>query len=206
MMQRFRPSTSQTAASTSLAYGDYYTTTTSRPRTRVGTGRPSTAHPRTSTSTIARIDNQSVICAVAESRGISPIVGLAFVNLDTAEATLCQICDSQTYVRTTHKLKVHGPSEMIIASTAASPKSKLFSIIEETADDIGSKITLVDRHYWAESIGYEYIQSQAFKEDVEAIKASLTGNYYAVCCIAAVSFFFSKRAELKVSPLGSEVH
>jgi DNA mismatch repair protein MSH4 len=206
-MQRFRPSTSQTSASISLAYGDYYTTTTtSRPRTRGGTGIPSTARPRTSASTIARLDDQTIVCAVAESRGISPIVGLAFVNLDTAEATLCQICDSQTYVRTIHKIKVHGPSEIIIASTAASPKSKLFSIIEESADDMVCKITLVDRHYWAESIGYEYIQSQAFKEDVEAIKASLAGNYYVVCCIAAVSSVISKSIELKEVSPGLEVH
>jgi DNA mismatch repair protein MSH4 len=72
-------------------------------------------------------------------------------------------------------------------STAASPKSKLFSIIEENLEDIGSKLILLDRRYWAETTGYEYIQSLAFKEDVEAIKISVTGNYYAVCCIAAVS-------------------
>ncbi|KAF2854803.1 DNA mismatch repair protein-like protein MutS [Plenodomus tracheiphilus IPT5] len=126
-----------------------------------------------------------MVCAVAESRGISPTVGLAFVNLDTAEAVLCQICDSQTYVRTVHKLKVYGPSEILIVSTAASPKSKLFSIIEENLEDIGSKLTLLDRRYWAESTGYEYIHSLAFKEDVEAIKISVTGNYYAVCCVAA---------------------
>jgi DNA mismatch repair protein MSH4 len=109
------------------------------------------------------------------------------VNLDTAEAVLCQICDSQTFVRTVHKLKVYGPSEILIVSTAASPRSKLFSIIEENLEDIGSKLTLLDRRYWAESTGYEYIQSLAFKEDVEAIKVSVTGNYYAVCCMAAVS-------------------
>jgi DNA mismatch repair protein MSH4 len=123
---------------------------------------------------------------VAESRGISPTIGLAFVNLDTGEAVLCQICDSQTYVRTIHKLKVYGPSEILIAATAASPKSKLFSIIEENLEDIGSKLTLLDRRYWAETTGLEYIQSLAFKEDVEAIKVSVAGNYYAVCCIAAV--------------------
>ncbi|KAF2831995.1 DNA mismatch repair protein MutS [Ophiobolus disseminans] len=186
MSNRFRPSTSySTSASTSYGYGDY-TTTTSRPGTRRGgTGRPSTARPRTGASTIARIEAQNVVCAIAESRGISPTVGLAFVNLDTAEAVLCQIGDSQTYVRTIHKLKVHGPSEILIVSTAASPKSKLFSIIEENLEDIGSKLTLLDRRYWAESTGYEYIQSLAFKEDVEAIKISVTGNYYAVCCIAA---------------------
>jgi DNA mismatch repair protein MSH4 len=154
---------------------------------RGGTGRPSTARPRTSASTIARIEAQQIVCAVAESRGISPTVGLAFVNLDTAEAVLCQICDSQTYVRTIHKLKVYGPSEILIVSTAASPKSKLFSIIEENLEDIRSKLTLLDRRYWAETAGFEYIQSLAFKEDVEAVNISVTGNYYAVCCIAAVS-------------------
>ena len=189
MANRFRPSTSySTSASTLYGYYGDYTTTTSRPGTRRGgTGRPSTARPRTGASTIARIESQNVVCAIAESRGISPTVGLAFVNLDTGEAVLCQICDSQTYVRTIHKLKVYGPTEILIVSTAASPKSKLFSIIEENLEDIGSKLTLLDRRYWAESTGYEYIQSLAFKEDVEAIKISVTGNYYAVCCIAAVS-------------------
>jgi DNA mismatch repair protein MSH4 len=145
----------------------------SRPSTRRGgTGRPSTARPRTGASTIARIEAQHVVCAVAESRGISPTIGLAFVNLDTGEAVLCQICDSQTYVRTIHKLKVYGPSEILIVATAASPKSKLFSIIEENLEDIGSKLTLLDRRYWAETTGFEYIRSLAFKDDV--------------CCIAAV--------------------
>ncbi|KAE8866001.1 hypothetical protein PTNB29_03148 [Pyrenophora teres f. teres] len=182
MSQRSQP------ASTSYGYygyGDYNTQTTSRPGTRRNTARPSTARPRTGASTIARVEAQHVVCAIAESRGISPTVGLAFVNLDTAEAVLCQICDSQTFVRTVHKLKVYGPSEILIVSTAASPKSKLFSIIEENIDDIGSKLTLLDRRYWAESTGYDYIHSLAFKEDVEAINVSVTGNYYAVCCIAA---------------------
>lgn len=86
-----------------------------------------------------------------------------------------------------HKLKVYGPTEILIMSTAASPKSKLFSIIEENLEDIDSKLTLLDRRYWAESTGVDYIQTLAFKEDVEAIQVSVAGNYYAVCCIAAVS-------------------
>ncbi|EDU45523.1 DNA mismatch repair protein mutS [Pyrenophora tritici-repentis] len=179
MSQRSQP------ASASYDYYGYSNTQTSRPGTRRNTARPSTARPRTGASTIARVDAQHVVCAIAESRGISPTVGLAFVNLDTAEAVLCQICDSQTFVRTVHKLKVYGPSEILIVSTAASPKSKLFSIIEENIDDIGSKLTLLDRRYWAESTGYDYIHSLAFREDVEAINISVMGNYYAVCCIAA---------------------
>lgn len=86
-----------------------------------------------------------------------------------------------------HKLSVYEPTEILIVSTAANPKSKLFSIIEENLEAIGSRLTLVDRRYWAETTGLEYIQQLAFAEDVEAIKISVGGNYFAVCCIAAVS-------------------
>ncbi|KAH7131986.1 DNA mismatch repair protein MutS [Dendryphion nanum] len=170
----------------SYTYGEYNTTTGSRPRTRKSTGRPGTARPRTGASTIARIEAQQVICAIAESRGISPTVGLAIINLDLGEAVLCQICDSQTYVKTIHKLRVHAPSEILIMSTATSPKSKLFSIIEENLEAIGSELTLLDRRYWAENTGFEYINSLVFEEDVEAINLSVARAYYTVCCFAAV--------------------
>ena len=162
-----------------------YATTTSRPRTgRRSTGRPSTARPRTGLSTLG-VENQEIICAVSESRGISPTVGLAFVNLDTGEAVLSQISDSQTYVRTVHKLIVFNPSNILLVSTAANPRSKLFSIIHDSLDDIDSVITLLDRRYWAEATGIEYIQQLAFADDLESIKTAVSGNYYAVCCFAA---------------------
>ena len=100
--------------------GDHVTTT-SRPRTGYSTTRPSTARPRTGVSTLG-VENQEIVCAVSESRGISPTVGLAFVNLDTGEAVLSQIGDSQTYVRTMHKLMVLNPSNILITSTEAEPQ------------------------------------------------------------------------------------
>lgn len=192
------PTSSSASAGSSYptySYADYDTTTKSRPRTRRSTARPSTARPRTGASTIARLEAQTVICAVAESRGISPTVGISFVNMDTGEAVLCQICDSQTYVKTIHKLRVYCPSEILIVSTSASPKSKLLSIIEENLDVMESKTTLLDRKYWAEGAGYDYIQTLALDDDVEAIRLAANGSYYAVCCIAAVSgFLFVRRS------------
>ena len=182
-----RTSTSQRVSTSNRFYttGDYGTTA-SRPRTGGrSTGRPGTARPRTGVSTLGA-ENQEIVCAVSESRGISPTVGLAFVNLDTGEAVLSQISDSQTYVRTVHKLVVFNPTTILIMSTAASPKSKLFSIIEDSLEDIGSNITLLDRKYWSETTGLDYIDQLAFVEDVESIKTSLSGNYYATCCFAAV--------------------
>lgn len=188
-----RPSISSRPSSQSVAQTpsydtsyEYTTTTTSRPPTRNTHRRAGTTRPRTAVSTIG-VESQQIICAVSESRGIAPTVGLAFVNLDTSEAILSQICDSQTYVRTIHKLAVFAPSQILIVNTATQPKSKLFAIIEENLVDLNSSIMLLDRQYWAELLGHEYIQQLAFAQDVESIKISLNGNYFSVCCFAAVS-------------------
>ncbi|KAI9651966.1 MAG: MutS protein msh4 [Alyxoria varia] len=156
----------------------------------IGHGRASTAvsrvsRPRTGISTVAGLSSQHIVCAVSESRGVSPIVGLAFVNLDSCETTLCQICDSQTYVRTIQKLHVYEPSEILVVNTASDPKSKLLSFIEDNLNDIGSELVLIDRRYWAESTGWENLQQLALTDDIEAIKSAIAGNYFAICCFAA---------------------
>jgi len=179
-----------TSAGTSRQYPTYSyeedTATTSRPRTGRSTVRPVTARPKTGASTIARIEAQEIICAVTESRGIAPTVGLAFVNLDTGEAALSQINDSQTYVRTLHKLMVYGPSQVLIPTTAASPASTLFLLINDNEQNIGCQIALLDRRYYAETTGLDYIRHLAFTPDVEAISTAIESNYWAVCCFAAV--------------------
>ncbi|KAL9025532.1 MAG: hypothetical protein Q9196_005661, partial [Gyalolechia fulgens] len=190
MSRRGRPRVASTLASTS--YPDD-TTTTPRPETSLSsTGRPRTGRPRTAASTVTSREQQ-VICAVSESRGISPIVGLAFVNLSTTEAVLCQISDNQTYTRTLHKLVVYEPTELLLMTTAARPKSKLYAVIELNIPYL--RITVIDRKYWSETAGLEYIQQLALKQDVEAIKVSVGGNFYATCCIAAVL----KYVELAIS-------
>lgn len=85
-----------------------------------------------------------------------------------------------------HKLNVFEPSVILIVSTAGPPnaKSKMYSVIEENT--LGSKIVTVPRQYWSETAGLDYIQSLVFKEDVEAIKVAIGGNYYATCCFSAV--------------------
>jgi DNA mismatch repair protein MSH4 len=160
-------------------------TTASRPFT----GRRSHLRSRVrrpATALTSNVEDQDIICAIAESRGISPTVGLAFVNLSTSEAVLCQICDSQTYVRTCHKLKVFNPSEILYMSTAAD--TKLLSIIRENLeiDQYGIDMLSIDRRYWSETSGHEYVQHLAFPEDLESLKVSTGGNYFAVCCFAAV--------------------
>ena len=72
-------------------------------------------------------------------------------------------------------------------NTAVQSKSKLFAFVEaNTVNYHNSRFVFIDRKYWAETAGIEYIQQLAFKQDVEAVKVSLGGNFYATCCIAAV--------------------
>ena len=167
----------------------------SMPRTRTANDRrPLTA----ATSTTNALLNQEIIVAVSESRGISPIVGLAILNLSSAEVVLCQICDTQTYVRTIHKISVFGPTEILFAKTAQG--GKLFGLVEENLVRGGSGVgrsrsgtdgdvlmTCIDRKYWNEAGGIEYVQQLALLEDVEALKVSLGGNFYAASSLSAVS-------------------
>jgi DNA mismatch repair protein MSH4 len=179
------PSTSYSTASTSYQNG--YTTSTSQ---RLHGRRPSTGTGRRSRagSTIGGGEAQQIICAISEARGISPTVGLAFINISTGEAVISQICDNQFYARTLNKLQVFDPSEILIVSTSGppNPKSKMYQVVEENI--LGARIITVDRKYWSEIAGLEYIQQLAFLEDVEAIKVAIGGNYFATCCFAAVGF------------------
>ena len=185
-----RPSTSYSYASTSYQNG--YTTSNSqaygtRPSTaRPGTARLSTGRRSRAGSTIGGGESQQIICAINEGRGITPTVGLAFVNISTGEAVLSQICDNQFYAKTLNKLQVFEPTEILIVSTAGppNPKSKMYQIVEENI--IGARMVPVDRRYWSETSGLEFISQLAFAEDVEAIKVAIGGNYFATCCFAAV--------------------
>lgn len=75
-----------------------------------------------------------------------------------------------------------------MVSTGDKAQSKLFAVVEESMDDLGAPITLLDRRYYSENKGQEYIQQLAFPDDVEAIKFAIAGNYFAICCFAAVGF------------------
>lgn len=198
-----RPSTSHSLSSRSTSRmaatnaNPFYrsTYTTSRSQTsharrsstvRPGTARPSTGRRSRAGSNIGVGESQQIICAISEGRGITPTVGLAFVNISTGEAVLSQICDNQFYARTLNKLQVFDPSEILIVSTSGppNPKSKMYRIVEENI--LGARIVTVDRRYWSEPAGLDYVHQLAFIEDLEAIKVAIEGNYFATCCFSAV--------------------
>lgn len=146
---------------------------------RISSRYPPTGRPTTTATSVA---GQDIVCAISESRGISSIVGLAFVNLATAEVVLSQICDSQTYVKTVTKIGVFEPSEILFMNTVK--ESKLRYIIQENIP--GSIFTFLDRKYWRDKTGHEYLDRLAFPDELDSLKVTLGGNFFAACCFAAV--------------------
>ncbi|KAE8552607.1 MutS protein msh4 [Talaromyces marneffei ATCC 18224] len=137
--------------------------------------------PTTSGTDIA---SQEVVGAISESRGISPTVGLAFVNLSTSEAVLCQICDSNSYARTINKLAVFEPTELLFMNTASARQTMLYDTIQNNIPDL--IISSIDRRYWSDRASQEYVDKLAFPEELESIRGSLESHYFAACCLAAV--------------------
>jgi DNA mismatch repair protein MSH4 len=165
------------------------TTTRSYPLNKrtLTNSRPFTGCSRLRTAvTTFGVGENEIICAISESRGISPTIGLSFVNISTSEAVLCQFTDTQTYARTCHKIKVFWPSEIIYMKTAVD--SKLLSIIREILEVDKYDILMmdIDRQYWSDGTGHEYVQQLAFPDDLESLKVAIGGNYFAACCFAAV--------------------
>ncbi|KAK6516359.1 MutS protein msh4 [Arthrobotrys conoides] len=160
-------------------------TTSNRPGTRGAGARPP-SRPRTAGSISGGPStSQQVICALTESRGVVAQVGLAFINISTAECTLCEICDSQTYVRTLHKLAVFDPLEILIPETILPPRtSKLPGIIQENLP--GVRLTTLPRKYYNENIGTDYISRLSFKSEAEAVQVAISGKFYAISAAAAV--------------------
>lgn len=201
-----RSATSRSSVTTShmnsnVADLSLFGTRPSRPKSTT-TGRQSRA-----TSQLGGGESQRIICAISEARGVTPTVGLAFVNISTGEAVLSQICDNQFYAKSLNKIHVFEPTEILIVSSSSPPnsKSKMYQVIEDNV--IGSNVTSLDRKYWSEVKGLEYISQLAFAEDLEAIKQSIGGNFYATCSLAAVwvSLIFSS-ASSDHTVLGIKLH
>jgi DNA mismatch repair protein MSH4 len=62
--------------------------------------------------------------------------------------------------------------------------SKLHYIIEENLTE--PILTFVDRRCWSDKAGHEYLDRLAFPDEVDSLKVTLGGNYFAACSFAAV--------------------
>ncbi|TXC11022.1 hypothetical protein FocTR4_00006308 [Fusarium oxysporum f. sp. cubense] len=163
----------------------------SRPSTVRPGSRPGTASGRkscngTASSILGFSEAQTIVCAVSEARGVSPAVGIAFVNVSLGEAVISQICDNQSYVKTIHKIQLSAPSRILFMTTACPPNnpSTLFSLIQDLIPE--TQIDAMERSAWSETEGLEYIHNLAFKDDIKPLKVATQGKFYAISSLAAL--------------------
>ncbi|PTB66869.1 DNA mismatch repair protein [Trichoderma citrinoviride] len=189
---QYSPSIASSRPSTALITGS---TTTSRPTTPSRRSR-SGATP----SILGQSESHDVVCAVSEARSVAPTVGIATVNLSLGEATLSQICDNQSYVKTIHKLQLASPSRIVFMPSACSPNepSTFFTLVQRLIPE--AELSSHDRSAWSESAGVEFIEHLAPEGDVGPIKVAIHGKYYAVCCFSAAMKYIDHQFSISFSP------
>ncbi|KAM0240700.1 hypothetical protein ACHAP5_007905 [Fusarium lateritium] len=173
---------------------------TVRPASRPGTASGSKSRNGTASSILGLSETQSIVCAVSEARGVSPAVGVAFVNVSIGEVTISQICDNQSYVKTIHKIQLSAPSRILFMSTACPPNnpSTLFSLVQNLIPE--AQIDALDRSAWSEIEGLEYIHNLAFKDDIEPLKVATQGKFYAISSFAAAMKYIQQHFSINFVP------
>ncbi|KAH7312576.1 muts domain V-domain-containing protein [Stachybotrys elegans] len=173
---------------------------TSRPGTRPGTASGRKSRATTASSVLGISDAQNVVCAVSEARGVSPSVGVAFVDVSHGDVVLSQICDTQSYIKTIHKIQIACPSRIIFMATACPPHrpSVLYTLVNDMVET--AQVLAFDRSAWSETAGLEYIQDHAFENDIESIKVAISGKFYATSSFAAVMKYIDHHYGIRFAP------
>ncbi|XP_077394456.1 mutS protein homolog 4 [Festucalex cinctus] len=172
---------------------------------------PLTDHTATSCSSSTAGSGSSVIVALVEGRGLARgEIGMASLNLKCPELVLSQFADTGTYAKVITKVHVLFPLEILMPDTACDKGkgTKLFSLITENFQ--GVAFTAIQRKYFNEKKGLEYIQ-QLCAPEFSTVLMEVQAKYYCLAAAAALlkylefiqnSIYAAK--SLKVSFKGSE--
>ncbi|XP_023272955.1 mutS protein homolog 4 [Seriola lalandi dorsalis] len=172
---------------------------------------PLTDRTATSCSSATTTSVASVIVAVVEGRGLARgEIGMASLNLKCPELVLSQFADTGTYAKVVTKIHILLPLEILMPDTASEKGkgTKLFNLITENFP--GVSFTAIQRKYFNERKGLEYIQ-QLCAPEFGTVLMEVQAKYYCLAAAAALlkylefiqnSVYAAK--SLKVSFTGSE--
>ncbi|KAJ2893500.1 hypothetical protein MKZ38_008521 [Zalerion maritima] len=182
------------------------TTTATSPRDSSGRSQPSTGaraasrarHTTRPATSLGDSDGFQVICAISEARGSCPEVGMALFNLTTNEVFLTQMGDSQFYTRTMHKLQIYKPEKILMNfnDNVASNKSTLYGIIQSELSE--TAVISLNRKYYSERTGREYMNQLALKSDLKALNVSTEGKFYSIASFAALMRYLELELNLSI--------
>ncbi|XP_063040064.1 mutS protein homolog 4 [Engraulis encrasicolus] len=153
----------------------------------------------------------SVIVALVEGRGLARgEIGMASINLKCPELVLSQFADTGTYAKVITKLHVLAPLEILMPDTACDKgkSTKLYNLISENFQNV--TLTTVQRKYFNERKGFEYIQ-QLSAPEISSVLMEVQNKYYCLAASAALLKYFEfmqnsifAPRSLKVSFQGSD--
>uniref|UniRef100_M4ALQ5 MutS homolog 4 n=1 Tax=Xiphophorus maculatus TaxID=8083 RepID=M4ALQ5_XIPMA len=165
----------------------------------------------TSVSSVSTTSGASVIVAVVEGRGLARgEIGMASIDLKCPELVLSQFADTGTYAKVITRLHILMPMGILMPDTASEKGkwTKLFKLITENFP--GVNLTAIQRKYYNEKKGMEYIQ-QLCAPEFGTVLMEVQAKYYCLATAAALlkylefiqsSFYAAK--SLKVIFKGSE--
>nr|XP_061824798.1 mutS protein homolog 4 [Nerophis lumbriciformis] len=128
----------------------------------------------------------SVIVAVVEGRGMARgEIGMASLNLNCPELVLSQFSDTGTYAKVITMVHILLPMEILMPDTASEKGkgTKLFNLITENFQ--GVAFTAIQRKYFNEKKGMEYIQ-QLCAPEFSTVVMEVQAKYYCLAAAAAL--------------------
>ncbi|XP_013777928.1 mutS protein homolog 4-like, partial [Limulus polyphemus] len=139
--------------------------------------------PRVSTSTTTLYaPEKSIIVAIVEGRGLARgEVGMASLDLRNPELLLSQFSDSQAYVKVLTKLRILEPIEIIVPNTAWENVTGSRIVQQITDQYPDTTIATVQRKYFNEAKGLQYINHLCVPE-YSSVEMEVATKYY---CLAA---------------------
>uniref|UniRef100_G1TB80 MutS protein homolog 4 n=1 Tax=Oryctolagus cuniculus TaxID=9986 RepID=G1TB80_RABIT len=149
------------------------------------TWTPQVGYSATSSSAVSA-HTPSVIVAVVEGRGLARgEIGMASIDLKSPQIILSQFADNTTYAKVITKLKILSPLEIIMSNTACvvGNSTKLFTLITENFKNVN--FTTVQRKYFNETKGLEYIE-QFCTAEFSTVLMEVQSKYYCLAAVAAL--------------------
>ncbi|CAN9502162.1 unnamed protein product [Ophioblennius macclurei] len=174
--------TSSLLASTS--YSSTFSSRFETPKLRRTPGSAGAAG--TSCSSASTTSGASVIVAVVEGRGLARgEIGMASINLKCPELVLSQFADTGTYAKVIRKIHILVPVEILMPDTASEKGkgTKLFKLVTENFAAVA--FTAIQRKYFNERKGLEYIQ-QLCTPEFGTVLMEVQAKYYCLAAAAAL--------------------
>ena len=123
-----------------------------------------------------------LVCAITESRGPTPTVGICFLSPELAQCLLIEFADSTLFGRTVQEVTMLEPTVILVPDTALRPiRSKLVCILAEHFS--GVRIEGVRRGDFDENAAIELLRSVS----VSPCDAAVSDRFFCLSSLAAAA-------------------